>query len=196
VIWSGSERVDIARSNARRQSAVLPTVTVNIVRQILLVVVQRRCQQILTCVFLYTVQEKATVYLLATSGGGRRCKANFILSLPYKRKRTFHQARLHLRFLHRCSLYTYNAADDVQTIGSCCSVVCLYWYCAFDCSYILFCCVLLSLLCLPSRSFTNTVTDVVFVYCLFRSFPSCSVSTVQHAVKQYCHLPGADATIQ
>lgn len=29
------------------------------------------------------------VYLLATSGGGRRCKANFILSLLYKRKTYF-----------------------------------------------------------------------------------------------------------
>ena len=48
---------------------------------------------------------------------------------------------------------TYKAEDDMKTIASCCSVVSLYWHCAFHFSYThVFCCVHLSII-LHSVSF-------------------------------------------
>lgn len=64
-------------------------------------------------------------------------------------KRTSVEAQLQLRFLHRCSLNVHGSSSD-----SCRSVVCLYWYCAFNCFY---CCILL-------YSSIHIVYSVLFLY--------------------------------
>lgn len=141
-------------------------------------------------------------YLLATIWGGRRCKPNFVLTLLNKRKtHFFSKPSYNSEFCVALSLYV-QGSNDIKIIVSCCSVVSLYSYCAFRFVLVctvhsialilmyssVFCCALPSILYISFRSFTNTVN-----YVLLPSIPR-AVSTVQHAVKQHCHLPQADVT--